>query len=217
LNQTNLSLILLVITFTPFHFPQQSSLSKAVNYISSYIASNEFVDLKERIGDLPAIDSIYIKALEYKKYDYSEALLSLTFATLPYKEVPVRIPLINSIWKFPLFAAEDSIYQLKNKNLPKNLFYDTPPGDFGDKDKLAHFFGTAFWSYNRLFFDLTFVIGYFVEAFEESFQVQNVIDERDLEANYFGNIFGKLLQNDKSIFPSEVLVMRSIFYFGNPF
>jgi hypothetical protein len=217
LEQARVSIIILVITFTPLSFPQQSSLSKAVNYISSYIASNEFADLKERIGDLPAVDSIYVKALEYKKYDYSEALLALTFATLPYKEVPIRIPIVNSVWKFPLFAADDSTYNLKNKNLPSKLFYDTPQGDFGDKDKLAHFFGTAFWSYNQLFFDLAFVIGYFVEAFEESFQVQNVIDERDLEANFLGNIFGKLLRKDKSILPSEVLVMRSVFYFGNPF
>lgn len=209
--------ILLFITFSFTIFPQQSSLSKAVNYISSYIASDEFNELKERIDNLPAIDSIYVKALEYKKYDYSEALLALTFATLPYREVPIRIPLINITLNFPLFAADDSTYNLKNKNLSSKLFYDTPPGNFGDKDKLAHFFGTAFWSYNQLFFDLAFVIGYFVEAFEESFKVQSVIDERDLEANYLGNIFGKLLKKDKSILPSEVLVMRSVFYFGNPF
>jgi hypothetical protein len=64
---------------------------------------------------------------------------------------------------------------------------------------------------------LAFVIGYFVEAFEESFQVQNVIDERDLETNYLGNIFGKLLRKNKSTLPSEVLIMHSLFYFGNPF
>lgn len=217
MNRTKTSIILLIITFTPIHFPQQSSLSKGINYISSYIASDEFIELIERIGDLPAVDSIYIRALEYKKYDYPEALLALTFATLPYKEVPIRIPLINVPLKFPLFAADDSTYNLKNKNLPSKLFYDMPPGNFGDKDKLAHFFGTAFWSYSAFFFDLALVIGYFVEAFEESFQVQNVIDERDLEANYSGYIFGKLLKKDKSILPSEVLIMKTLSCFGNPF
>jgi hypothetical protein len=206
----------LLIIVLQFSYPQQSNLSKAVNYISSYISAEEFINLKAGIGDLCAVDSIYSTALKFNEDNYSEALLALSAATLPYREVPIIIPLINSVWKYPLVSSDDSVYNLKNKNLPTQFFYDTPQNDYGDKDKLAHFFGFAFLSYSTLFFDFGNLIGYFVEAFEEDFKVQSSIDYRDLEVNFLGKCFGRLLKNDKSILPSQVLVMRTLYYFGNP-
>ncbi|MDO8548549.1 MAG: hypothetical protein Q7S39_00155, partial [Ignavibacteria bacterium] len=197
-------------------FPQQSNLSKAVNHISSYIASERFIELKIDVGDLPATDSIFITALKFTKNECSEALLALSAATLPYREVPIVIPVIKSVWNYPLVSSSDSVYNFKNKNLPSRFFYDTPLNDYGDKDKLAHFFGFAFLSFSTLFFDLGNLIGYFTEAFEEDFKVQSSIDYRDLEVNFLGKCFGKLLKEDKSILPSQVLVMRTLYYFGNP-
>ena len=207
---------LLIILSGQISYAQQSSLSKSVNYISSYISAEEFINLKAGIGDLCAVDSIYSTALKFNEDNYSEALLALSAATLPYREVPIIIPLINSVWKYPLVSSDDSVYNLKNENLPAQFFYDTPQNDYGDKDKLAHFFGFAFLSYSTLFFDFGNLIGYFVEAFEEDFKVQSSIDYRDLEVNFLGKCFGRLLKNDKSILPSQVLVMRTLYYFGNP-
>lgn len=215
----NLSRVLFIHLFLltiNFSFPQQSNLSKAVNYISSYIASEEFSQLKKDIGDLSAADSIYATALKFKQNNYSEALLTLSAATLPYREVPIVIPLINSVWNYPIVSANDSVYNLKNKNLPANFFYDTPQNEYGDKDKLAHFFGFAFLEYSTFFFDFGNLIGNFIEAFEEDFKVQSSIDYRDLEVNFLGKCFGKLLKKDKSVLPSQVLVMRTLYYFGNP-
>ena len=55
----------------------------------------------------------------------------------------------------PLPSVTDSIFALKRKNLPKNLFYDTPNTEMGDKDKLPHFFGTAFLSYEISIFNIS--------------------------------------------------------------
>lgn len=208
-------LFILFICFTSISFTQQSKLSKAVNNISEYISSKNFLQIKNEFGDLSAVDSIYNFALQFNGGDYSEALLSLSAATLPYREVPIVIPLINSIINYPLVSAEDSVYHLKNKNLPVNFFYDTPQNDYGDKDKLAHFFGFAFLAYSSLIFDFENLIGNFIEAFEEDFKVQSSVDYRDLEVNFLGKCFGKILKKDKSILPSQVLVMRTLFYFGN--
>lgn len=202
--------------FLPFSFSQQSNISKAVNYISSYIASEKFLLLRNEIGDLSAVDSIYTAALKFKENNYSEALLTSCIAALPYKEVPIVIPLMNSVWNFPIVSACDSIYNLKNENLPTNFFYDTPQDKYGDKDKTAHFLGFAFLSYSTLFFDFGNLIGNFIEAFEEDFKVQSSVDYRDLEVNFLGKCFGRLLKKDKSILPSQVLVMRTLYYFGNP-
>ena len=196
--------------------PQQSNISKTVNYISSYIASDDFIHMKYEISDLFVTDSIYVTALKFKENDYTETLLALSAATLPYREVPIVIPLINSVWNYPIVSANDSVYNLKNKNLPTNFFYDTPQNEYGDKDKLAHFFGFAFLEYSTLIFDFGNLIGNFIEAFEEDFKIQSSIDYRDLEVNFLGKCFGKLLKKDKSVLPSQILVMRTLYYFGNP-
>ena len=189
---------------------QQSHLSKAVNYISSYIASERFINLKNGIGDIASADSIYIEAIKFNNGNISDALLTLMLATVPYREVPVQIPLINSTIYYPLTSADQETFIKKNDNLPRYLFFDSPNNNYGDKDKLAHFFGSAFLSYESNVFDLGKLIGYFVEAFEESFKVQSRVDLRDLDVNEYGRLFGRLLKENKDLLPSQIFLVRSI-------
>jgi hypothetical protein len=214
MNKISFLILLCLFLFTDASIPQQSQLSKGVNEISIYIASGYFKEISASVNDLALIDSIYLKALSLNNYDYSETLLALCFATIPYREVPIRIPLLNLIVNYPLLSAPDSVYQMKNENLPMNIFFDSPQDNYGDKDKLAHFFGSAFLSYNSLFFDLGNLFGYFVEAFEEDFKVQSSIDERDLITNNLGFIFGSLLKSNKKILPSSILIMHSLSNFS---
>jgi len=189
-------------------FAQQSELSKAVNKISDFIGHINF----NNNNDLQSVDSIYSFALKTNDFDFSATLLSLMFATIPYREVPIRLPLLGININYPLISADESTFNNKNKNLPRYLFFDSPQNDYGDKDKLAHFFGSAFLSYESNIFDLGKLIGYFVEAFEESFKVQSSIDSRDLEVNYYGRMFGETLKTNKQILPSQILLLRSIRY-----
>ncbi len=205
-----LTFIISILLFNNILYPQQSELSKRVNDLSSFIASNYFNELKNTNSDLALVDSIYLRALKISNFNYSEACLALTFATVPYKKVPIVLPLFNVTVYYPLISASDSIFKLKNQNLPKDLFFDTPQNSFGDKDKLAHFFGSAFISYSTLFFDLGNLIGYFVEVFEKNFQVQNNIDIRDLAADKLGDYFGKILKNNKQILPSDMFIIYSV-------
>lgn len=191
-------------------FAQQSKLSKAVNSISEYIASDKFLNIRKSFGELAAVDSIYFFALNENKFDYSETLLSLTFATVPYRIVPIQTPFLKLTLKYPLVSADEETFIKKNQNLPRYLFLDSPLNEYGDMDKLAHFFGSAFLSYNSNIFDLGELIGYFVEAFEENFKVQSKIDYRDIDVNYYGRLFGKLLKKNKSILPSQILLFRSL-------
>ncbi len=194
-------------------FPQQSKLSKAVNYLSGFIASEYFNELKATNSDLALVDTIYLRAVNYFEGDYSEALLALTFTTVPYNEVPIEGPILKSIFYYPLISASDSIFIKKNKQLPRYLYYDTPKTEHGDVDKHAHFYGSAFISYSITLFDLGNLIGYFVEAFEEDFKVQSKIDLRDMDVNWYGNLFGELLKNNQKLLPSHIMVIRSLRYF----
>lgn len=193
---------LLFAFITTYVFPQRSKLSEAVHYLSKYIASERFSEIRNNDGDISAVDSLYLEAVKFYENDFSEALLALVFTTVPEKQVPIRIPFIGIKINYPLISADDSTYLRKNENLPCYLFQDTPKKKEGDKDKLAHFFGSAFLSYNTNIFDFTLAIGYFVEAFEESFKVESKMDYRDMKTNELGKNFGNMLKKDKSILPS---------------
>ncbi|MCX8105681.1 MAG: hypothetical protein N3D80_07425 [Ignavibacterium album] len=182
--------------------------------VSDYIASEKFLELRKTYGELSAVDSIFSFAHKVNNYDYSETLLSLMFTTVPYREVPIQTPLLKINLSYPLISADELTFKKKNDNLPRYLFIDSPQNEYGDLDKLAHFFGSAFLSYNSNIFDLGELIGYFVEVFEENFKVQSEIDFRDIDVNYYGRLFGKLLKKDKSIIPSQIILLRSLKFFS---
>jgi len=205
-----LRILLLLIFISLNSFSQQSNLSKTVNYISSYLASEHFSNLKNNIGDVAATDSIFSEAMRFTEYDYGDALIALMLATVPYNEVPIQIPIFNSTVYYPLTSADEETFLTKNEKLPRYLFFDSPQNNYGDKDKLAHFFGSAFLSYESNIFDIGKLIGYFVEAFEESFKVQSSVDLRDLDVNEYGRLFGDLLKENKDLLPSQIFLIRSI-------
>jgi len=212
IKQLFLYILFVVITSIPNAFPQQSALSKGVNHISEFLASEYFLELKKNNTDLALVDSVYLRALEFYEKDYEEALLALTFATIPFRKVPLVVPLINARIYYPLISANDSISNLKNENLPGRLFYDTPRDKSGDKDKLAHFFGNAFIGYAENILKLADVFGYFVEAFEEDFKAQSEVDFRDVDVNWYGVLFGEMLEVNKNILPSQIMMIRSLRY-----
>ena len=202
--------LFIIASIQPYIFSQQSELSKGVNYISEFIASDYFKELAKTNSDLALTDTIYLRAVRFKDYNYSEALLALTFAAIPYKTVPIRIPLLGLKLNFPLTSDCDSIFALKNRNLPKEFYDDTPAGSYGDKDKLAHFFGSAYISYTSRIFDLGNLIGYFVESFENKFKVQSAVDPRDMMTNTVGQLFGRILKKNKAILPSDVFIIHNL-------
>jgi len=194
-----LTFLLLILFNINISYPQRSQLSSNVQEISEFIASQTFLSIKDQKGELQSIDSLYVTALRITGNNIQDALLALTFAAVPYKKVPVHF-LFH--FDYPLFSADDSIFQLKNKNLPKNFLSDSPRNAFGDKDKVAHFFGSAFIAYTSRVFDLTSAIGYFVEVIEENFTPENQIDLRDLKVNKLGEAFGKSLHTNNNLVPS---------------
>lgn len=193
-------LIFLNISFLPGQ--EIPDLHEGIEIITKYLSSKEFLEIKKGQDDLSQVDSIYVFAVKAYHQDYSEAMLALTFALLPYKEMPLKIPLIGINWTVPLPSSADSLYFPKNQNLPSKLFPDSPLNSMGDRDKLSHFFGNAFLSFNISLFSFSEFIGIFIELFEESFKIEGALDQRDLIANELGKQFGEALQNNKNIMPS---------------
>ncbi|MGE5402075.1 MAG: hypothetical protein ACM3S2_16885 [Ignavibacteriales bacterium] len=207
--------ILIIFLFPACLNAQVTKLGHAVDSLSRFIASDYFKGLKANTNDLALTDTLYNRALQFWDNDIQDALLSLTFATVPYKYIPMVLPLIKLRINVPIFSANDSVFALKNKHLPKELFYNSPQDQFGDQDKLAHFFGSAYLGYISRIFDFTKIIGIFVEDFEKAFYVQSAVDPRDLAADELGEFFGKALRKNKNLSPSGTLVTYPLIFFRN--
>ena len=189
-----------------------NSLSDRVIYISDYIASSEFREQLEASGHRKMVDSIFLECLHVCDNDISEALLTAALATIPYKEVPVTFPIINEMARAVIIEMPDSIFQKKVDNLPSRIFFDSPKGSFGDKDKLSHFFGNAFLSYNVALFNLSKFLSILVELFEETFKVDGSVSTRDLLMGNAGELYGRTLSNYKNKMPSEFISLYKLFY-----
>lgn len=205
-------IFLITIFISEVEYCQTKSFEEGVNFLSDYIASEEFKNKTE--NDIDLVDTLYLKALNFYNGDTSEALLALTFSTLPFNKMPVTIPLLNFKINLRLPSANEKLFQRKNKNLPGLVYFDSIDNGNQDKDKVAHFFGNAFLSYNITFLNLSKFLGIFVEMFEETFKVSGKIDFRDLQTNYCGEFFGGSLRNQKDLLPSDFFKLYSLFYFS---
>ncbi len=200
-----------------FHnlFFAQSNYDRAfyggINYLSEFIAADEFKTYKNDYDDLVQVDMIYRKAVDFYNGDISEALLALTFTCLPFDHIKVRF-LFGTQLNFPLPSPPKKVFDDKVKNLPKILFFDSPLNNFGDKDKLAHFFGNAFLRYNFGFFNLSKFMGIFVETVEEGLFVEGGYSNRDLIVNHLGELFAESIKKNSSILPSDILKVYQLLF-----
>jgi hypothetical protein len=181
-------------------------------FLSEYIASDQFSELKNRISDQEQVDLLYQMALEHFEGDISEALLALTFACLPYNHIKVKF-LFGSVLYFPLPSTPKKIFNKKNEQMPRFIFFDSPKSSFGDKDKLAHFFGNTFLRYTFGFFNLSKFMGIFVEIVEEGLFIEGGYSSRDIVVNHLGELFAESLKINNKILPSEIFSVYQLLFF----
>lgn len=178
--------------------------------LKRYLRSEQFISMKERVGDLRAIDVIFRRALRISHNDASEALFICTFATMEHRKVGIRLPIIRIPVFFPLTSEGDSTFQYRVSQIPSHFYSDTPRGESGDRDKLQHFFGSAFIAYSFHSRTLANFLGDFVEWGEEEFIIDGVSDLRDRRANHQGQEFGLALSDRPDVNPSDFLQVQLV-------
>lgn len=204
--------LVLIFVFTQKIDGQNKSFEDGVIYLSNYISSEEFSKKSEL--DFYLVDTLYKKAVSFYKGDISEALLALTFATLPFNKMPITIPLLKLKFNLRLPSVDEETFMLKKNNLPGFVYFDSNKSGGEDKDKVAHFFGNAFLSYNVSILNLSKFLGLIVEMFESTFKVSGGIDFRDLQTNFIGEFYGYSLKNNQELLPSDFFKLYSLFYFS---
>ncbi len=180
-----------------------------VALLSKYLASKDFLQQRKNLPDIKAVDLIYKKSLELTG-SISEALLTATFSTLPFKFFPLILPLSKLRINVPLPVGPLILFKKKIRRLPSHFFFDSPKTPTGDVDKLAHFFANAFLVYNLRCLGLSNFFGLLVELFERNLKVNGFVDQRDLMVNKLGALFGAQLAKNKSALPSNFFVIYDL-------
>jgi hypothetical protein len=182
-------------TFTP-------KLILDTRTIRAYIRDPRFKELTLRCGDLRAVDGIYLKALKIAEFNLGRALFLSLMGTLEHETIEFKIPILG-VLPVPLTFEADSLFAARVANLPSHLYPDTPPE--GDKDKLQHFFASAYLAYATESPELAKESGDLVEWGEARFIVGGDDDPRDKRSNKHGDAFGRDLAVVKTLLPSDYL------------
>jgi hypothetical protein len=174
--------------------------------LKSYIRSDEFSNFKKINGDLSAVDAIYNHATNLTRGNTGIALLICTIATFDHYTIDIRVPVLKI--RIPLTDETKKEFDARLKNLPSVIYNDSPPG-YGDRDKLQHFFGSAFLTY--AFESRTAADRYseFVEVFEDNYIYSVGYDKRDIAANRDGQRFGFSLSKYHNTKPSDIITNKS--------
>ncbi len=174
--------------------------------IRTYIRDPRFAELMRRCGDMRAIDGIYIRALRIAEYNIMRGLLLSMMAVLGHQEIEFRMPVLKTL-SIPLSFEEDSLFARRVRNLPRRIYEDSPGTASGDRDKLQHFFASAYIAYASESPELASGAGNAVEWGEAQFIVGGADDPRDKRANKQGELFGRDLIVVKNLLPSDYLLL----------
>lgn len=152
----------------------------------------------DSLSDLDRMDMIYLRALNEASGNHGLALLAATIATFEHKTIPLRIGI-----EVPLTLESQENFDRRVARLPQKMFADNPVGD--DRDKLQHFFASAWLAWTLDDGWAADVAGLTIEMGESWLLQGGVADQRDVRANRLGQLFTQLLRDHPDALPSMLI------------
>ena len=171
--------------------------------LRAFIGSDVFTKLRRVGGDKAGMDAMYVYAMRLTNNNTGAALLLAATASFDHRDVAIRNPIFSLA--VPLSNESEQEFLQRVSHLPRRLYDDSPASPAGDRDKLQHFFGSAFLTYIMESAASAERFGEFVEKGEEAFIIGGVNDDRDLRADRQGQMFGYTLLSNNKTYPSRFL------------
>jgi hypothetical protein len=168
--------------------------------LKEYVSSEEFRAVRQRCGDAVAVDVLFRRALRVSWNNPYVTLAIMTVAILDHRKLGIVIPVLGPLIWLPLTSEFAEEFAARHAALPSRMFPDAPP--WGDKDKLQHFFGSALLAIVTGSTAAVERTGEFIEWGEERFVVEGTVEERDVESNRRGALFGLRFLHDRGALPS---------------
>ena len=168
--------------------------------LRSYLRSKEWVEFRLKHSDLRSFDEIFDNARDLCRDNRTATLLATCLAVLEHKTIPVKF-LFGIVLPLPLTAESQQDFDARVINLPEHV-YDP---HIADRDKLQHFFFSAFFMQAVKMNSFVRLLGDAVEIGEDLFIIGGVNDVRDRHANNDGISFGANCEAEPLRKPSEFL------------
>ncbi len=165
----------------------------------AYIASAEFGTFDSSSAPEDVFDEIYYEAMTMAHGDRSDALLAASFGSFEHEYIPLNF--FGAELDLPLTSEDHVRFLRRVSHLPEHLYSISE----GDRDKLQHFFASA-WLKSILGMDwLVRLVGEGVEEGETLFVIGDSRDPRDIHANGDGLKFEMRMERSLKSKPSESL------------
>jgi hypothetical protein len=188
--------------FAPWFLPK---VMQDTYGIKEYLCSDEFALLRRERGDPAAVDALYAQALQLSWGNSGEALFLCLMATMEHRRVEVTLPVIGLVIPVPLTGEFEDEFARRLPAIPSAIYADSPRTADGDRDKLQHFFASAFLVVATESAEGVDAMGYFVERGESRYVAGERVDLRDIRANRQGQRFGAAVLAGLDARPSEYL------------
>lgn len=174
-------------------------------YIEGYqlrdlIRSNAYIEETQGMTDREKLDYIYDEGYVLTRGDFQAAQLACAVAALEHRTVEIKLLFGISV-TLPLTFEPEETFTKRVERLPSRIYIDSTE----DKDKMQHFFLSAYLKRTLGMNSLVRLLGSFVEAGEEAFIVGGMSDERDMHANEDGIRFATSDKRAPISKPSEYL------------
>ncbi len=165
------------------------------------ILSNEFIALPKgnMQRDRERFDLIYEDAYFLCKGDLKESLLATLIGVFEHKTIPIKF--FGAVINLPLSLESSARFDERISRLPEYIYSDRVK----DRDKLQHFFISA---YLKKVFGSGWLVrglGELVEIGEDLFIIGGANDRRDVVANNDGIRFAITASTDSVASPSHIL------------
>jgi hypothetical protein len=182
----------------PLSVLMPSSISDGID-LRSYIASPEFGAFSRSSSPEISFDEIYHTAVDYAHGDVESALLAATIGTMEHEHLPFSIFGLHV--DVPLTSESHARFQERVSHLPDSIYHTHE----GDRDKLQHFFASAWLKQVVGMNAVVRFAAWLVEKGESLLLSEGDDDPRDLRADYDGIRFGVRSTADHSRPPSRDL------------
>lgn len=147
-----------------------------------FIASPQYDSLRLITNDRETLDALYEYAYYRTHGDERSAALAMLVATFEHRTIPLKIGIA-----LPLSLEDSLSFERRVRRLPRYIYTDTTD----DRDKLQHFFSSAYAQRSLNMSWLVNLLGEAVEALEEIWVEGGANDPRDIVANRDGIRFAK--------------------------
>lgn len=163
--------------------------------LRAFLRTNAWHNYRQHVSDTTAMNEIYQLAYASTGGNHKHALFASAMAVLEHRTIPIKL-LFGIEIDLPLTLEAEANFERRVAELPEHIYSDS----ISDRDKLQHFFFSAY--FNRILGMnwATYALGTLVEMGEDEFVIGGMDDPRDRHANTDGAHFGKL---DEAKLPSE--------------